>query len=304
MYRFKRLLVGISFADQDGAGIRYAAMISRLARSEKVVFLHVASHVDLPEELLKEYPDLFEPVGEYAKEKMEKMVGQYFDGHSDTEISYQVAEGAPLIEFLRQVKDEDIDLVVMRKRGEPGSTGALFEKLARKAPCSVLFVPEGSKAWFTNILVPVDFSENAKDALEVGISIGLASKGIKQIYCLHVYSVPIGFYKTGKTYEEFAEIMKGHAQRYYAEFIQKVDLKGLAAVPIFKLEKKESRGIQEVIEEHGISLVVIGARGRKAGAGVLLGSVTEHLINTTTVPFMAVKKKGAGMGLLDALLKL
>jgi hypothetical protein len=37
---------------------------------------------------------------------------------------------------------------------------------------------------------------------------------------------------------------------------------------------------------------------------VLLGSVTEHLINTTTVPFMAVKKKGAGMGLLDALLKL
>jgi nucleotide-binding universal stress UspA family protein len=235
---------------------------------------------------------------------MKKLVGQYFDGHPDTEVSYQVVEGAPLIEFLRKVKEEDIDLIVMRKRGEPGTTGALFEKLARKAPCSVLFVPEGSKAWFTNILVPVDFSENAKDALEVGISIGLASKGIKQIYCLHVYSVPIGFYKTGKTYEEFAEIMRGHAQRYYAEFIQKVDLKGLAAVPIFKLEKKESRGIQEVIEEHGISLVVIGARGRKAGAGVLLGSVTEHLINTTTVPFMAVKKKGTGMGLLDALLKI
>jgi nucleotide-binding universal stress UspA family protein len=304
MYRFKRLLVGISFADQDGASIRYAAMISRLAQSEKVVFLHVASSVDLPEELLKEYPDLFEPVGEYAKEKMKKLVHQYFDGHSDTEISYQVAEGAPLIEFLRQVKDEDIDLVVMRKRGGPWETGALFEKLARKAPCSVLFVPEGSKAWFTNILVPVDFSENAMDAMEVGVSIGLAASGIKEIYCLHVYSVPIGFYKTGKSYEEFAEIMKGHAERYYAEFIKKVDLKGLTAVPIFKLEKKEYRGIEEVIQERGISLVVIGARGRKAGAGVLLGSVTEHLINSTTVPFMAVKKKGTGMGLLDALLKL
>jgi nucleotide-binding universal stress UspA family protein len=304
MYRFKRLLVGISFAEQDGAGIRYAAMISRLARSEKVVFLHVASSVDLPEDLLKEYPDLFQPVGEYARGQMKELVHQYFDGHPDTEISYQVVEGAPLIEFLRMVKEEDIDLVVMRKRGEPGSTGALFEKLARKAPCSVLFVPEGSKAWFTNILVPVDFSENAMDAMEVGVSIGLAASGIKEIYCLHVYSVPIGFYKTGKSYEEFAEIMKGHAQRYYAEFIKKVDLKGLSAVPIFKLDKKEYRGIEEVIKERGISLVLIGARGRKAGAGVLLGSVTEHLINSTTVPFVAVKKKGTGMGLLDALLKL
>jgi nucleotide-binding universal stress UspA family protein len=136
------------------------------------------------------------------------------------------------------------------------------------------------------------------------VSIGLAASGIKEIYCLHVYSVPIGFYKTGKSYEQFAEIMKGHAERYYAEFIKKVDLKGLTAVPIFKLEKKEYRGIEEVIKERGISLVVIGARGRKAGAGVLLGSVTEHLINSTTVPFVAVKKKGTGMGLLDALLKL
>jgi len=48
----------------------------------------------------------------------------------------------------------------------------------------------------------------------------------------------------------------------------------------------------------------MGARGRKAGAGVLLGSTTEHLIKTTTVPLLAVKEKGAGMGLLDAILKL
>jgi nucleotide-binding universal stress UspA family protein len=304
MYRIKRLLVGVSFANQDGASIRYAAMISRLAQSEKVVFLHVASSVDLPEDILKEYPDLFQPVDEYARAEMEELVHGFFDGHPDTEISYQVVEGSPLIEFLRKATEENIDLIVMRKRREPTASGALFEKLARKAPCSVLFVPEGSKAWFTNILVPVDFSENSFDAMEAAVTIGLAATGIKEIYCLHVYSVPMGYYKTGKSYEQFAEIMKGHAEKHYEEFIKKVDLKGLTAVPILKLEKKESRGIEEVIKERGISLVVIGARGRKAGAGVLLGSVTEHLIKTTTVPLMAMKKKGTGMGLLDALLKL
>lgn len=304
MYRFKRLLVGISFANQDGASIRYAAMISRLAKSEKVLFLHVASRVDVPEDLLKEYPDLFQPVDEYARAEMEELVHKYFDGHPDTRISYEVVEGSPLIEFLRKAKKEDIDLIVMRKRREPTAKGTLFEKLARKAPCSVLFVPEGSKAWFTNILVPVDFSDNSFDAMETAVAIGLAATGINEINCLHVYSVPMGYYKTGKSYEQFAEIMKGHAEKHYVDFINKVDLKGLTVVPIFKLEKKEYRGIEEVIEERGISLVVIGARGRKAGAGVLLGSVTEHLIEATTIPLIAVKKKGTGMSLLDALLKL
>jgi nucleotide-binding universal stress UspA family protein len=304
MYRFKRLLAGISFANQDGTSIRYTAMISRLAASEQAIFLHVASRVDLPEDILKEYPDIFQPVDEYARGEMEELVHKYFDGHPDTRISYEVVEGSPLIEFLRKAKEEDIDLIVMRKRREPTAKGTLFEKLARKAPCSVLFVPEGSKAWFTNILVPVDFSENSLDAMETAVDIGLAATGIAEIYCLHVYSVPMGYYKTGKSYEQFAEIMKGHAERHYEEFIKKVDLKGLQAVPIFKLEKKESKGIEEVIQERGISLVILGARGRKAGAGVLLGSVTEYLIETTTVPLMAVKKKGTGMSLLDALLKL
>jgi nucleotide-binding universal stress UspA family protein len=297
-------LVGVSFANQDGASIRYAAMISRLAKSEKIVFLHVASRVDLPEDLLKEYPDLFQPVDAYARGEMEELVRKHFDGHPDTQISYEVVEGSPLIEFLRKAKEEDIDLIVMRKRREPTAKGTLFEKLARKSPCSVLFVPEGSKAWFTNILVPVDFSDNSFDAMETAVAIGMIATGIEEAYCLHVYSVPIGYYKTGKSYEQFAEIMKGHAEKYYEEFIKKVDLKRLTAVPIFKLDKKEYMGIEEVIEERGISLVVIGARGRKAGAGVLLGSVTEHLIEATTVPLIAVKKKGTGMSILDALLKL
>ncbi|MFW6115007.1 MAG: universal stress protein [Thermodesulfobacteriota bacterium] len=304
MYQFNRLLVGVSFAKQKGASIRYAAMISRLAKSEEVVFLHVESREDFPDSLLTDYPDLCQPVGQYAKEEMEKLVQQYFDGYPETRVTYKVVEGSPLVEFLRVAKEEDIDIIIMRKSEELEEKGTLFEKLGRKAPCSVLFVPEGSKAWFTNILVPVDFSDNSLDAMETAVAIGSAAKGIEELYCLHVYSVPLGYYKTGKSYEQFAEIMKGHAEKNYNEFIKKVDLKDLKAVPIFKLEKKVSKGIEEEVKQRGISLVVVGARGRRAGAGVLLGSVAEHLIESTTVPLMAVKKKGTGMNLLDAILKL
>jgi nucleotide-binding universal stress UspA family protein len=304
MYRYNRLLVGVSFVNQDGASIRYAGLISRLARSETITFLHVASTVDIPEELSTEYPDLFKPVDEYARQEMEALVNKYFDGHPETQIDYEVAEGSPLIEFLRRAKEKEIDLIVMRKRKIPSASGTLFEKLARKAPCSVLFVPEGTKKWFTNIIVPVDFSENSVDAMEAAVALGSVSVGIEEITCLHVYSVPMAYYKTGKSYEKFAEIMKGHAEKNYQDFIKKIDLKGLTAVPLFKLEKKASKGIEDVIKEHERYLVVIGARGRRAAAGVLLGSVAEYLINTTTLPLLAVKKKGTGMSILDALLKL
>jgi len=98
--------------------------------------------------------------------------------------------------------------------------------------------------------------------------------------------------------------MKGHAEKNYSEFIKKIDLKGLTAVPLFQLEKKASKGIEDVITTRERCLVVIGARGRRAAAGVLLGSVAEHLIHTTTIPLLAVKKKGTGMSILDALLEL
>ena len=69
------------------------------------------------------------------------------------------------------------------------------------------------------------------------------------------------------------------------------------------LEKKPAKAIEEVVKNHNIDLLVIGARGRRAGAGVLLGSVTEHLIKTTTIPILAVKKKGSGLNILEAILK-
>jgi len=303
MYRYKRLLVGVSFADQDGSSIRYAAMISRLAKSERITFVHVLSKVDIPEDLREQYPDLFPPIDQYSQREMEALVKKYFDGYPGAQLEYEVVEGSPLIELLRRAKQEEIDLIVMRKRLKPTASGTLFEKLARKAPCSLLFIPEGTAPRFTNILVPTDFSENSMDAMEVSVAFASAS-GTPEIHCLHVYDVPVAYYKTGKSYEEFAEIMKGHAEKDYQEFIKKVDLKGITATPLFKLEKREYKGIDEVVEEHDIDLLVVGARGRKAGAGVLLGSVTEHLIQTTTIPLLAVKRKGTGMSLVDALLKL
>lgn len=304
MYSYKKLLVGISLQPQDGTSIRYAAMISRLAQSRKITFLHVADTLEVEEDTCALYPELQTSCNGSTTKEIEKLVKNYYDGHSETQLECEAVEGSPLVELLRRTKQEDIDLIIMRKRAGDTPSGHLSTKLARKAPCSLLFVPEGAKSWYKKILVAVDFSENAKLAVETAVDFAVANH-IDEIECLHIYSVPLGYYKTGKSFEQFAEIMKGHVGKNFQEFIEKIDLKGISAVPKFKLEKKEQKGIwEEVLEERDVHLLIVGARGRRAGAGVLLGSITEYLIHATKVPLLAVKEKGTGMSLLDAILEL
>jgi nucleotide-binding universal stress UspA family protein len=315
MYRYKNLLVPLSLANTGELSIRYAGLVSQLANSERVTFVHVISSLeDMPKELKSEFPDIVQPSGEPAKKRMEELVSKYFPADHKSTIEYKILEGSPLIELLRMAKETDTDLVIMVRRFEPTDSGVLPQKVIRRVPCSVLLLPEGAEPSFSNILVPTDFSENSTDAMDVAVAFASA-KGIDEIHCLHSYYVPIGYYKTGKSFEQFAEIMKGHAEKNYKNFLQTEvcqigsvclikDLKGIKVTPIFMCEKKPAKAIETVIKDHDIDLLVIGARGRHAGAGILLGSVTEHQLRTTTVPILAVKKKGTGMNLLDAILKL
>jgi len=270
MYRFKRIVVGITLGDQDEAKIRYAAVISRLASSEKIFFIHVISQEDKD----KEYKGLKEVAEESIRHRME------------------------------EIMEMDIDLLVLGKiRGELTKRGTIPVKVARKAPCSVLFVPVGIKPESANILVPVDFSDISQDAMEVAVTFAVASD-VRNIRCINIYNVPIGYYEGGKSYEEFAEIMRGHAETNFKKFIDKIDMRGINVTPVFKLGRNVRETIDEYVRQYHIDLLIVGARGRRTGAAFVLGSITEKLICSTSMPILAVKKKGEGMSFFEALLRL
>ena len=74
MYRYKRLLVGLTMAERDEATLKYAAMIARMAESEKVYFIHVAPSLEIPQEIREQYSDQFEPVDEVTEDRMAEVV--------------------------------------------------------------------------------------------------------------------------------------------------------------------------------------------------------------------------------------
>jgi nucleotide-binding universal stress UspA family protein len=96
--------------------------------------------------------------------------------------------------------------------------------------------------------------------------------------------------------------MKNNAMKQYNEMINELKMEGIKPELKLALNGKPAKAIEEHIKNEGSDLLIVGARGRANGAGVLLGSITEKLIQTVSIPVLAVKKKGAGLGILDAIL--
>lgn len=303
MLPYKRLMVGLSMKDEDPNTLEYAAMFHRLSQSEKVYFIHVPPSLDLPEEVKKEFPELWEPADESIAHTMQMMVDEHYRVEKSSEVACEVAEGSPIDELLHKIHYKDVDLVIIGEHLGRDHTHNLSAKLARKGPCSLLVVPENSHARIERILVGIDFSEHSIDALQTAISIAEAA-GLEQVLCVHSYQVPIGYEKTGKSHDEFADIMCKNAKTSFEQFSKKISTQGVSLVPIFRLDHSPEHAISEEAADKNADLVVLGSRGRSPGASILLGSVTEAVLKKIKAPVLAVKQKGKTLNLLGALLQL
>ena len=96
--------------------------------------------------------------------------------------------------------------------------------------------------------------------------------------------------------------MKHHAQQNFSDFIKHFELEKIQYEELYYRNSKIVTALHEAIAQNNISFLAVGARGRSAGSSVMLGSVTEQLIKNINIPLLAVKKKGTGLNILDAIL--
>ncbi len=297
MYQCRRILAGMDISPTDPTVVQYAALLSTLTPAAQVTFIHAARDLDVAEAGYLRYPDLPEPLSVCLRKHMQETIQHHFQGAAQTHVRWEVLQGAPLSVFLQRVRAEDIDLIVVGKKRHSTLPG----KLARKAPCPVLIVPTHAPARITRILVPVDFSEHAAVAMDIALTIA-RSYHVTHMFCQHVYHLPHGYHALGMTSEEAATQVQEQAAREYQAFVKRFDLQGVSLRPILTFDIRIAAAIRDTIAQTGADLLVMGTRGRSAAAALLLGSVTEKLIWTTTVPLLVAKAKGERKHLLDLLL--
>ncbi|GAA4579913.1 universal stress protein [Micromonospora coerulea] len=232
--------------------------------------------------------DLGVPAPTEEAQKMLAQVAAELTGHHPglrTEVR-QVAggAGAALVEESRRA-----ELVVVGSRGHGGFAGLLLGsvsgQLAQHGHCPVLVVRPAEEPIPVHgpVVVGVDGSESA--ALAVRQAADEAERRGSPLVLMHVRPTdragggPEGVAESGVAEEAgSAELLTGAAGRVRADH---------PGLPVTERPVRAAKPAQALIEASGeAALVVVGSRGRGGFAGLLLGSVSQALVQHAHCPVL------------------
>lgn len=215
-------------------------------------------------------------------------------GHVPTElISAMEVRAGPPAQVLRDVVAErGAGLVVLgaRRHGAVARWlgGSTARNVVRALEVSVL-VTTGPKA-FGRILVPVDLSDMAVPTLRAAER--MARVFGAKLRVLHAIE-PFPYAAEGITVVDVTELARQAEQAFHATVWPKVTYG--AAEPVVRHGPAIAVVEQEAIEWPA-DLVVVGAHGRGRIERMLLGSVSEGILNALPASVLVVRGAGPGVG--------
>ncbi|MBK1826515.1 universal stress protein [Haloferula rosea] len=296
MKRFQKILVPLQFVESDRAVITMVSHLARWSEPSSITFCHFSPKVDIPESLMESHPWLLEPIDEKARERMEKAVLETGLFPDPSIIDFHVEEANPVSRSLELVIEKDCDLLVT---GSERSDIAV--RLARKAPCSVCVVPAAIPEEIRTTMVATDFSEYSRQAFEIGSALSrvIGSGGPKLVYVSQIHK---GHRWGILPKDEIVKANEKYARSKMAEFCESLDPPPAEEQRVIHHHESVPFGVLDYVNQNGIDCIVAGCRGRDALSAVLLGSVVEQILESSTVPVLAVKAKGTGRGFLESIL--
>jgi nucleotide-binding universal stress UspA family protein len=140
-----------------------------------------------------------------------------------------------------------------------------------------------------SILVPIDFADCSKRAVELALEIAAAT-GAK-IKLIHVWLTPAYVSPSvaiaiGRRTESFEELARREAQSQFTDFIQSIPNPREIPLEFEIIYGSTHDVILDAATKH--DLVVMGTHGRRGVARFALGSVTEKVIRACTRPVLVV----------------
>ena len=144
------------------------------------------------------------------------------------------------------------------------------------------------------ILVPIDFSQNAQNALNVAAEIALksgATLALLHVNIAAIYATPISEYVAISKYivedQQYDESATTALEKLKLSLLAKPEYAGLD-IQIRVEEGYLHTSVRNVAKEDAVDLVVMGTKGSSGMNEFLLGSNTEKVIRTAPCPVLAV----------------
>ena len=140
---------------------------------------------------------------------------------------------------------------------------------------------------FTNILVPVDGSDNSYRALDAALI--LSEKLGSHITVIHVMEeIPITHIGSEKLLNELLETYKKENQDILSKCSQLATQKGLT-IKTFLLQGNPASAILDFSKKEKFDLVVMGSRGLGKFKELILGSVSSKIVHHSPCGILLIR---------------
>lgn len=291
-------VVGVELDQSDDDLLAYFHFFASKIPVSAAFFVHVVPSPEIFNIDEMNENDLSFALGEEMSEgiirEMERRVENIFKKTTKAYIEYDVRSGDPLEEILSDTEELKADLVVIGQKKKKGWHSILARNLARKTKGNALIIPSEAKKIIQNILVPVDFSPNSIRALQTALAICKQVEQPARVTCLHAYEMPnFNYYRIGKTMDQMEALIKKNLNEAMNAFIHTYAGEDEHYVKKVLLNRERpgiAAYITDFARQNGADFLVMGAKGHSKVALLLMGSVTESVLDSNPeIPVLVVK---------------
>ncbi|MEM1220869.1 MAG: universal stress protein [Bacteroidota bacterium] len=281
--RLKEVLFALELAQPDRAALAFLSEVFAQIPVQRLSFLHVLPatryRLGFPESISAEI------IEELAVEEsvLVEMEGEIAVRFPSVESTLEVRHGDPLQELIAMAIRRNVDLTVIGQNTGTNRHGILAKNVARQISGDALVIPDRTSAQLSRIVVPIDFSENARRALEKAIQLSVGWPQPIPVSVVNVYELPdASVYKISRQPGHFEKMLRENRLEALDQFLSPYAEFG-ANLEV-DLLRKEGLGLAAHIlkytKEQAGDLIVIGAKGHSLVERFFLGSVTEKLVST------------------------
>lgn len=297
----RSILVPVDFSDASRDALSQAAGLAR-AVDGSLTLLHV---VDLPPagwvgfealdvDLRAPQVELLARTRDHLREEAEKVPAT-----RGLEVTVRARDGSPGREIVSELREADMDLVVMATHGRSGLThlllGSVAEKVLRAAPCPVLTVRPGQEFRRPEVVLhPSDLSEESLAALEPAT--WLAQRFGAELVLFHALEEPhlsVGTFQ--EVFRITPEELQGRLEdRVRTAFAERLESRVPEGVPV-RTVLAGGRPHEAIAAEAatGATLIVMGTHGRGGWQEAVLGSVAERVVRSAPCPVLTIRPDSA-----------
>ena len=144
---------------------------------------------------------------------------------------------------------------------------------------------------FKRILIPIDGSDTANQAIEKAVALAIAFKAQVQVVCV-VDVYPFTGIGTDLAYgqAQYLSMATAEAHEATAKAIAVFNASGIDATSSVVEGQAIYRAILDAAAASGADLIVMGSHGRKGLQKLVLGSVASQILSNTHLPVLIVRE--------------